>query len=142
MSLAGLLGHTLELDTDALLTGLELLLAGLLDTVDEVKTALGVTDVLDTDSETLLDVTVADGLLDDHTDGALGDVEHDTGLAVVPLVGQALGGAVAHNVDDVTDLVGLQVDGHRDDTVSLEVPRERVTGSAAKSTTLTHCVCM
>lgn len=139
VGLTRLLGDTLELDTDTLLTSLDLLGGGLLNTVDEVETALGVTDVLDTASDTLLDVAVANGLLDDHTDRALGNVENDTGLTVEPLVGQRLSGSVADNVDNVANLVCLEVNRHGDNTMSLEVARERVTSSTAKSTTLTHC---
>lgn len=59
---------------------------------------------------------------------------------MVPLVGQTLGSTVADDVNDIAHAVGLQIDRHRDDAMLLEVAREGVTSSAAKSTTLTHCV--
>ena len=84
----GLNSLSLQVQVHTLLLGLALLDGVLLDTVEELLSGAGVGDVLDTDVEALLEVAVADTLVDDDTNGGLGDVVDDTGLAVVVLVGK------------------------------------------------------
>ena len=57
-----------------------------LDTVEELLSALRVPDVLDPDVHALLDVTVADNLVNDNADGAGGHVVVDTSAAERTLV--------------------------------------------------------
>ena len=73
-------------------TRLGLLLLDLVgvDSVEEVLSALGVLDVLQADVDALGEDLAAHALVDHHTHGALGHVEHTPGLAVVGLVGHAL----------------------------------------------------
>ena len=53
-----------------------------LDTVKELLPAFRVTDVLDTDVHALLDVAVADNLVDDNADRAGRDVVDNTSPAI------------------------------------------------------------
>lgn len=150
--LAGLVGLALEEDGGALLLGLALLLGVGLDADNELLTGAGEADVLDAEVDALLDVAVADLLVDDDTDGGLGHVVDDTSLAVEVLVaGQEsvsvggapgpatfsckgsggrdlrhalLDGTVADDIDNVTDLVLAKVGGQSDHALLLEVAGE------------------
>lgn len=90
VALTGADGLALQVDVDTLLLGLALLDGVLLDTVDELLTGAGVLDVLDADVDALLEVAVADALVQEDTDGGLGNVVDNTGLSVVDLVGHTI----------------------------------------------------
>lgn len=98
MGLTGLNSLSLQVQVDALLLSLTLLDGILFDTVKELLAGAGVGDVLDTDVQTLLEVAVADALVDDDTDGGFGDVVDNAGLAVVVLVGQTATGFFLVNI--------------------------------------------
>jgi hypothetical protein len=90
VGLTGTNGLALQVNVDTLLLGLTLLEGVLLDTLDEVLAGAGVLDVLNADADALLEVAVVDLLVEDDTDGGLGDVVDDTGLTVVDLVGHTV----------------------------------------------------
>lgn len=152
--LAGLVGLALKEDGGALLLGLALLLGVGLDADDELLAGAGEADVLDAEVDALLDVAVADLLVDDDTDGGLGHVVDDTSLAVEVLVAERgvsecwwcarfgdlfffakapvgedlrhalLDGTVADDIDNVTNLVLTKVGGQGDHALLLEVAGE------------------
>ena len=87
---AGTDSLALQVNVDTLLLGLLLLQGVLLNTVDELLAGAGVLDVLNADGDTLLEVAVVDTLVQEDTDGGLGDVVDDTSLTVVDLVGHTI----------------------------------------------------
>jgi hypothetical protein len=127
-------------------------LSVVLDTIQEFLTALGVLDMFDAEVHTLFHVTATDLLVDDHTDSGLGDVVDNTGttgikttlvytmetlfegggnLPVVELVGHTLlDSSVGLDINDISNLVGLQVGGQGDGTMFAEVAREHVAGAS------------
>lgn len=127
---SGLNRLSLKNNRRTVLLGLSTLLLILGDSLQEILSALRVLDMLDTEVDALLQVSVANNLVDKDTNRALGDVENDTSLTVVELVGHTLlNGTIGLNVDNITNLVSLQVGGQRDGTVLLEVTRESVTST-------------
>ena len=112
--------RALELNADTTFltgSGLGSLVGG--NAGEEINTALGGLDVLDADVHTLLLNAAIDDLVDNDADRRVGDVEHDTGTAVVEFVGHTfLDGRVDFDVDVVSDLMicfifDFVVVGHR-----------------------------
>jgi len=99
----------------------------LLDTVKELLAALRVTDVLDTDVNTLLHVAVAHDLVDDDSDGVGGDVVDDACPTVVVFVGHTpLLRSISLDIDDITNAEGDQVRRHLDHAGLLEAALEHM----------------
>lgn len=73
-------GLSLQVNVGTVRLRLLLQLGVLLDSADELFSRSGQGDVLDTEVDTLLDVSVLDLLVDDDTDCALCDVVDDSGL--------------------------------------------------------------
>jgi hypothetical protein len=82
--LAGSWRSWLSLDADSLAfsLGIALGFSVLLDSSQEIVTALGVSDVLNADIDALFHVSVTDTLVEDNTNGRRRDVEDDASLAV------------------------------------------------------------
>lgn len=81
-------GQPLELNGLALGLGLLSELLVVLYSAEETLSRAGGLDVLDTDVEALLHVSVLDLLVDDDADGRLGNVVDDASLTVIDLVGE------------------------------------------------------
>ena len=130
----GLLGGTLEVDLDSSLGGLGLgSLVGNL-TGEDLLLALGLADVLDANVDALLKDAAVDELVHTDTNGGLGNIEDDTGAAVVVLVGHTLvDGGISEDVNVVTDLDGHHVLGEVDGSLLPEVLGEHVAGTRAGS---------
>lgn len=115
---------------DALLLGLTLLDGVLLHTVQKLVSGPGVRDVFDTDVNALLDVAVADTLVDNDTDRGFGYIINHARLAVVDLVGHTLlHSTVDFDIDNVTNTILLQVSGHRNKATFPEAAREGIPGA-------------
>lgn len=132
-------GLTTKLNGLALGSSLSTLHLVGLHTVQEVLTALGVLDMLDTDVDALLHVTVANNLVNQDTDRGLSDVVDDTSLTVVVLVGHTLlDSTIDLDVDNVADLVGLQVRGQTDLTMLSVSTLEKVARTSSDTVGVRH----
>jgi hypothetical protein len=101
--------------------------------------ALGVLDVLNTEVDTLLHVSVTDDLVNDDSDGRRGNVVDDTGTTVVVLVRHTLLlSGVGLDVDDISDSVNLEVGREGDHTLVLEVTLEHVARASAETERVRH----
>lgn len=110
VGVAGAEGLALEDDGLAVSLGLSAEAGVLLDAAKEVVARARGANVLDADVQALLEVTVLDLLVDDDTDGGLGDVVDNTGLAMHRLVGHALlDRSVHYHVDNITNVVLAEI---------------------------------
>ena len=101
--------------------------------------ALAGSDVLDADVDALLHHAVADALVDDDAEGARGNVEDDTGAAVVEAVGHAaLFSRVCHDVDVIANAVDVHVGGKADLAMFAEVAAEEVAGASSVAKGVRH----
>jgi len=132
---------TLKIHTCPIRLCLSLLLCVRLNSSQKLIARPGVLDVFDAEVDTLLDVTVADLLVEDDADSGLGNVVDDAGFAVVDLVRHALlNCTVTDYIHNVSDLVLPEVDGERNGTSLFEAAREGIASAGAETCCVTHCV--
>jgi len=136
---SGLGGDSLDGDelTTFLVSALDFIV--LVDAVDEGGSRSGHADVLNADMESLGDDAASNTLVDDDTDGVLGDIEDNASLAVVELEGHTfLDGTVGDNINVISLLVDFHHLVHGGDTVSSEGSGEKISCSGALSKCVGH----
>jgi len=111
------------------------------DSVKETLSRLGVSDVLNSEVDSLGDDSSVVLLVDDNTDGLSRDVEHSTGGSVVDLVGHTLlEGTITLDVDDVSLVVVGEVGLQANDSLLSEVLGEHVSGTPTSTFRVGHFV--
>lgn len=111
----------------------------LLNSALKLLLALGRSDVLDSDRESLGDQAIANLLVDDDTDGSLRDVPNLTSLSVVELIGHSpVNRRIHHNVHVVTQLVLPSVHIQRNHSASPRSLGEQVASTTAISVRVRH----
>jgi len=121
--------------------GLRLLLqlGVLLDSSDELLSRSGQGNVLDSEVDSLLDVSVLDLLVDNDTDSTLRDVVDDASLSVVNLVGHSLlDSSVGLDINDVSDFVLAQIRRQFNHTTRPETACKRITRTSTETCWMTH----
>jgi len=84
--------------------------------------------------DALLNVAVAYWSVENDTNGGFGNVVDYARLAVVVFVWHTLlYGSVADYVDDISDFVLLEIDGHVNATSLLETPCEGIAGTRSET---------
>lgn len=95
--------------------------------------------MLDADANTLLNVTGTNRLVNDDAEGTLRDVEDNTSLAMVELVGHTLlDGTIGLDIDQITDLVGLHVGGKLDHPMITEGTGEEMASTGTVTEGVRH----
>ena len=136
---SGLLGNTLGVDFDAF--GLSFLLGLVVgvDAVDESLAGSGLTDVLNTEMETLGDNAAIDALVDNDTNGVPGNIEDLAGLTLVELVGHT---TLATAVSNHINVISLLEDGEEvlqtNGTVLTVGLGEQISSASSKTKAVWH----
>jgi len=95
--------------------------------------------VLDSEVNSLFDVSVLDLLVDDDTNRALRNVVDDASLSVVNLMGHSLlHGTVGLDIDNVSDFVLAQVGRKLDHTLLAKISGEGIPGTGSQSSWMAH----
>lgn len=119
----------------SLLLGLLLLFTVKLDSVQEVISAFGVLDVLDSQVDSLFNLAVSHSLVDQYLNSSRLYTKDDTSSTMVVFVWHTLLlGGIGFDVDNVTNFVSSQVGAQVDWSILSEVLLEEIssTGSVTK----------
>jgi len=141
MSFTWLLIDSLDIDVGA--SGLGVLDGSVVsnNTVEETLTRFGVLDVFNADIDTFWDDTSTNLLVDDDTDGSLGNVENTSSGTVVDLVWHTLlESTITLDIDDISLSVTGEVSLQTNCSLLTEVLGEHVTGTTSNTFWVCHFV--
>jgi hypothetical protein len=97
------------------------------------------TDVLNTDVNSLLDNSVTDLLVDGNTHGTWSNIKDTTGLTMIELMWHTLlDGTITLDVNDISTLVHFHVGGQLDHTISSVRTLEQVPGTTSVTIGVCH----
>ena len=138
-ALSRLLGLSLGGNDLSVLFGLGFLFIVFDNSFEESESAVGVSNVFNSDMDSLLDLSVSDLFMDDNSNRPGVDVENSSSSSVVELVRHTLVlGSIYNNIDYVADLVFLEVVLHSNGPISSEWPLKFMSGSSSEPVRSSH----
>lgn len=133
------LGSSLKIHLDSSLCGFSLGSFVVLLSLQDFLLALGWSDVLNANMNTLFDNSSIDQLVDTYTDGRLRNIEDDSSSSVVSLVGHTLvDRGIGENINIVTNLDLHQVLGKMNGTMLAKFLREHVSRTRSDTKRVRH----
>ena len=139
MGIDGTDGLSLSDNLLSLLLGLDLEGVVLLNSLDEGLSGSGLSDVLNSNMNSLGDDSSIVTLVHNNTDGVGSHIEDSAGFSVVVLVGHTLmNGSISNHINVVSDLVDGEVLGEGGSSVLLEIFGEKISGSCSNTMRVYH----
>lgn len=152
MSFSRFLWLSLQVNLDASFFGSLLFGSIFLDSSQKVITAFAMSDMLNSDVDSLLNESVSYPLVDQHTNGRFGDIENHSSatsiarlttfqllLPVIEFMRHAFVHRAIHlDVHNIANFVGFQICAELDGTVFSEVPRKHMARSCAIPKRMRH----
>merc|ERR1711894_450635 len=112
----------------------------LLHTAQEIVTAFGMFDVLDSEVDPLGDDSVPQLFVDDNTDSSSRHIEDSAGFTVVVFVRHTLVDcSIALHINNISNLVCLQVGGKMFDSCLSELLGEKISCTSSFPVWIRHC---
>jgi len=110
-----------------------------LDSLDESLSRSGLSDMLNSDTDSLWDDSSVDQFVDNDTDGDSGDVENSSGLTVVELVWHTLmDGTIGDDIDVISNFVVDEVSVEWSSSMLLVRLREKISSSCSLTVRMYH----
>merc|ERR1711928_99775 len=109
-------------------------------TAQEIISALGMFDMLNPEVDSFWDDSVSELLVNDSSNSSSCHVEYSSSFAVVVFVWHSfVNGSISLDINNVTNLVGLQISRQMFDPCFSELFREQVPRSSAFTMWIGHC---